>query len=231
MRAIAAKYEGGPSFGREDWDEVFGHCMVSVAWLCRESRNESCVLTNFTAQVISDWPAVAFSEELIQTYPEAKVILSVRDSAESWKASVARTLVTTARESRSSSFLVSIFQPFVPKTICAPAYQAMVTYDKLLDIPRDGIERYHNHNNRIKRLVPDDNLLEFNVKQGWDPLCKFLGHEVPDTPFPHVNDLQAYLDGYEELKKQTGIDALRNMAWTFGLLLAVAAGIVKMLYK
>ena len=36
--------------------------------------------------------------------------------------------------------------------------------------------------------MPADRLLVFDVKQGWEPLCAFLGVLVPDTPFPHVND-------------------------------------------
>lgn len=42
--------------------------------------------------------------------------------------------------------------------------------------------------------VPPEKLLVFEVKQGWEPLCKFLGKPVPDQPFPHVNDTQGFKD-------------------------------------
>ena len=35
--------------------------------------------------------------------------------------------------------------------------------------------------------MPADNLLQFNVKHGWGPLCKFLGYDVPDQPYPRIN--------------------------------------------
>jgi hypothetical protein len=39
----------------------------------------------------------------------------------------------------------------------------------------------------IRGLVPKDRLLEWYIDDGWEPLCKFLGKPVPDTPFPHAN--------------------------------------------
>ncbi|MCB1433783.1 MAG: hypothetical protein KDK75_15235 [Alphaproteobacteria bacterium] len=47
---------------------------------------------------------------------------------------------------------------------------------------------YNRHIEEVKATVPADRLLVFTVDQGWDPLCRFLGVPVPDTPFPNVND-------------------------------------------
>ena len=44
----------------------------------------------------------------------------------------------------------------------------------------------------VKAVVPEAQLLVFNVKQGWQPLCDFLGVPVPDTPFPRVNDTEQF---------------------------------------
>ena len=60
--AFAAKFDGKGKFGREEWDQLLGHC-----------------------QAICDWPAVAFAKELIEAYPEAKVIMTTRD-VDSWHA-------------------------------------------------------------------------------------------------------------------------------------------------
>jgi hypothetical protein len=46
---------------------------------------------------------------------------------------------------------------------------------------------YREHNERVRAVIPRDKLLVFNVKQGWEPLCEFLGVEVPDVPFPRAN--------------------------------------------
>ena len=48
-------------------------------------------------------------------------------------------------------------------------------------------KRYRMHNHRVKSLVPPEKLLVYNVKQGWKPLCDFLGCEVPTVAFPHEN--------------------------------------------
>lgn len=45
-----------------------------------------------------------------------------------------------------------------------------------------------DHNKKIKRLVPKERLLEFRVEEGWEPLCRFLGKDVPDEPYPKVNE-------------------------------------------
>ena len=47
---------------------------------------------------------------------------------------------------------------------------------------------FNEHNEEVKRHVPADKLLVFTSKDGWEPLCAFLGVPVPDKPFPHVND-------------------------------------------
>ena len=57
------------------------------------------------------------------------------------------------------------------------------------DFSKAHLERHFNAwNQSVIDKCPKDKLLVFDVKQGWEPLCKFLGKPVPDTPFPHVND-------------------------------------------
>lgn len=47
------------------------------------------------------------------------------------------------------------------------------------------------HNDRVRSLVPKGQLLEMDLSQGWEPLCKFLGVPIPDEPFPRANDAKA----------------------------------------
>jgi hypothetical protein len=51
-----------------------------------------------------------------------------------------------------------------------------------------AIEVYNRHNEQVRRTIQPDRLLVFEVRQGWEPLCRFLGVAVPDEPFPHLND-------------------------------------------
>ena len=53
------------------------------------------------------------------------------------------------------------------------------------------VQRFQEHAEEVRRTIPADWLLEFEVKQGWEPLCAFLDVPVPDTEFPFVNDTEA----------------------------------------
>ena len=54
--------------------------------------------------------------------------------------------------------------------------------------PTNGKAVFREHYAMVRKLVPEENLLEFHVKQGWEPLCEFLGEPVPEGPFPRTND-------------------------------------------
>lgn len=81
----------------------------------------------------------------------------------------------------------------------------------------------------IRGLVPSERLLEWEVGDGWEPLCKFLGKPVPDVPFPHANTQNK---GWKQREDQaTGkwvYKAFRNMFLITGVLFAVgASGLLK----
>jgi Sulfotransferase domain len=58
----------------------------------------------------------------------------------------------------------------------------------------DAIAIFHQHIENVKQRVPPDKLLVYNVKQGWEPLCTFLGIQVPsDKPFPHLNERSSFM--------------------------------------
>ena len=56
------------------------------------------------------------------------------------------------------------------------------------------------HNERVRKVVPQGQLLEFDVKEGWAPLCRFLGVERPEGAFPHVNDSEAYVRSFRRAR-------------------------------
>ena len=54
---------------------------------------------------------------------------------------------------------------------------------------RGGMERTFNEwHELVKQKCPKDKFLLFDVREGWEPLCKFLGKPIPDMPFPNTND-------------------------------------------
>ena len=49
------------------------------------------------------------------------------------------------------------------------------------------IFRYEDHNELVQKTIPKENLLVWNLKEGWEPLCKFLDVPIPDVPVPREN--------------------------------------------
>jgi len=134
-----------------------------------------------------DFPACAFYRELLVEFPDAKVVLTVRDP-ERWFQSFLTLQETTDR--------FRIFR-FVPRVRRFLNFVDLLL-GKVFNSPRDHdhcIDVFKRHNQEVKAYVPADRLLVFQVQEGWEPLCKFLGREVPaGTPFPHLNEGRASLE-------------------------------------
>lgn len=128
-----------------------------------------------------DAPVCFVYEELMEAFPEAKVILTVRDPDrwyESWEG-----LAKMTRRSRPLRHVVPKMRWFVPFT----SHLMERYFDSRID-RQSNIRAFEAHNARVKATVPSDRLLVFSVKEGWEPLCEHLGVPVPDEPFPHLND-------------------------------------------
>lgn len=132
------------------------------------------VFTGFRATV--DWPACNFYRELMERYAEAKVILSLRD-AESWFRSTQATIFSDEVQSEAPPSVVKILTDIVGANL----------HDRAR-----CIAAYERHNAQVRAVVPADRLLVFDAKQGWAPLCAFLGVPVPDAPFPSVNTTEQF---------------------------------------
>jgi hypothetical protein len=141
------------------------------------------LFTGYRATV--DFPGCVFYRELMAKYPEAKVILTVRDP-ERWYDSALHTIY----------FARTAF----PKW-SAVLNPRMGVFQKMLDRIWDrmfqgrfedrayAIDAFNRHNQQVRWDVPADRLLVYEISQGWGPLCAFLGVPVPEgKPFPRVND-------------------------------------------
>lgn len=150
--------------------------------------------------------------------PSLRIHRTVPVFEEVWKHSMEETVVKTASLVNSKSSLASFVGLFLPYNPLAPFFPLVMKYARLLDIPWDGIRMYEDHNALIKRLVPAGNLLEFNAKEGWEPLCRLLEKNLPRMPFPLVNDRHGYHRNFDFFQQHLMRQALANMAWTFGSL-------------
>ena len=175
--------------------EVFAHPRHAEVWRSAwrgEPVNWDAILGPYEAAV--DWPACTFCEELTERYPEAKVLLSVRDP-DRWYESTRTTIyklsrvIAASRTARVAFGLVSLltFGGFAR----SGAGEEIIwngTFDGRFEDKPHAIEVLERHNEEVKRRVPPERLLVYEVKEGWGPLCEFLGVPEPDEPFPHLND-------------------------------------------
>ena len=144
-----------------------------------------------------DWPGAAFYEELMERYPDAKVILTVRDP-ERWYESARNTIYGIQKTATSPLFsLGALLVPRMKHMRRAALMAADLAWEKMFDgrfeDRRHAIEVFERWNEKVKERVPPDKLLVYKVKEGWEPLCEYLGVEVPkDKPFPHLNDAETF---------------------------------------
>jgi Sulfotransferase domain len=146
-----------------------------------------------------DWPGGYFYRELIDVYPDAKVLLSVRED-EAWERSMRET-VWAVRHGESLIRLLSSAQAHVNPSwkgfldmIDGLLWQGKGTFAAGHSEPQQLIDAMNAHNDEVKRTVPADRLLVWSVKEGWGPLCDFLELPVPQEPFPHINDRTEFLN-------------------------------------
>lgn len=127
-------------------------------------------------QATTDYPGCSYWRELADFYPEAKVILTVRD-ADSWFDSVSETIFS---------------QKMIGNLANSPLGAIMqgVIFDAFGDKVNDRAfmtDWFERRNQAVIDALPAERLLVYSPKQGWEPLCAFLGTAVPDCPFPRIN--------------------------------------------
>ncbi len=150
------------------------------------------ILGDYGATV--DWPACTFYEELAKRYPEAKVLLSVREPGrwyESARTTIYEMRAFTAGPRRLRSVL-AVAGLFYPGLVRAMRMSEEIiwcgTFGGRFEDREHAIRVYRRHNEEVRRRVPPERLLVYEIKEGWGPLCESLGVPVPDKPFPHLNE-------------------------------------------
>jgi hypothetical protein len=162
-----------------------------------EAMDWSEVYAGYRSSV--DWPGARYWREITAAFPDAKVILTLRDP-ESWYESVSNSIY--------------------PAAMATPPPHAPPEFERLrklaLSIVWDGVFGGHfsdkehalrvfkAHNEAVVREIDSDRLLVFEVSQGWEPLCAFLGVPVPDEPFPRTNDRARFAEMVKERSADGG---------------------------
>ena len=132
-------------------------------------------------QSTMEWPAVSFLPELVEIFPEAKVILTLRN-AESWYDSAASTIFPSLESTAQHPDLEIRKRTRLSRRLVLHRQFNGEYWNKT-----KTIAVYQNHIRTVKLLIPKENLLCFDVKSGWSPLCSFLDVDEPSEPFPKIN--------------------------------------------
>ncbi len=156
--------------GISDWNEIFA------------AYTSSC-----------DWPSCTFYKELAAFYPDAKVILTLRDP-KAWYSSVANTIMRHLAPPL----------PGAPDMAPGRFARALITEDTFhSDMSEANMIRvYEAHNAEVRRIIPRERLLVYEATEGWGPLCAFLGVAVPDAVFPMLNTTEQFQAHAAEIRRQ-----------------------------
>jgi len=164
------------------------------------------VLSGFTACL--DYPTCGYFEELMALNPNAKVLLSIRDTPEAWVKSANATVMACAYENPFRSGVLYHGLKWVPFfgnvvrlfNMLEDNFNKCAVGHFVPKYPENRVQYYEDWVAHVKRRVPSDRLLVFNVKQGWEPLCKYLAKPVPSTPFPRINSTDDFKKSQKIIK-------------------------------
>lgn len=143
---------------------------------------------------VVDLPAFFFWDEIHKAFPDAKIILTMRNSEDEWFRSLEKQVQT------NDGFLLFRLMEFLSPT-GVKAFKFIGTLGQIAfgGQPQPSFRRktvinkqmaqkfYRQHNAYVLHSAPKDKLLVYQCSEGWDPLCEFLGVPVPNEPFPHKN--------------------------------------------
>ncbi|KAL9023986.1 MAG: hypothetical protein Q9196_006843 [Gyalolechia fulgens] len=195
IRAFDAKFaRKGEPFTRTEWDQL---------------------LAEYGA--VTDVPALAFWEDLLAAYPEAKVVLMERD-IERWYKSFDDAVVKPLW-ARLGNLIADYERGFVGPIRdvhrrWATDWMRVHSAEEMREVAKD---RYREHYASVRRMVPQERLLEYRLGSGWEPLCAFLNKSVPNVEFPKVNETRSMHEKIAIITRRGLIKLLKRATLWLGL--------------
>ncbi|MBV1914579.1 MAG: hypothetical protein KUG72_04285, partial [Pseudomonadales bacterium] len=174
----------GPCYHMIEVHDNASHAEIWSAAADGKPTDWQQVFENYGSTV--DWPGCFFWKEYAALYPDAKVLLSVRDS-EKWYKSVTDTIYQLFSKPLPDKDAPGYAQHAMTKKIIQEK-----TFDNRFEDKDYAISVYEKHIETVQNTIPADRLLTFNVAEGWSPLCDFLNVPIPDTDFPRVNSTEEF---------------------------------------
>ncbi len=139
-----------------------------------------------------DWPTAGFFRELSAAYPHAKFVLTVR-SPESWAESFSETIYKLLASKEQAPKEMHDWLDMVARVVEKTGFPSGLNMAELT-------KAFTEHTEAVKKAIPAERPLMFQVKDGWAPLCDFLGVSVPNRPFPRINDRREFWDDVSWMK-------------------------------
>lgn len=196
-------YDPSATFSRADWDELWAPCEA-------------------TTEVAS-----LFAPQLIEAYPNAKVVLITRNY-DDWIRSVEEGIFSSFWSWPAELSIVWL-EPLLGSVAGTATRKMILGFFEARNVDearRNARWIWERHRRRIREVVPPDRLLEYKLGEGWEPLCEFLGRPVPKkTEFPRVNDA-AMLKGVMlgKVKRNLGEVGMKLAPW-LALVIAIGVGL------
>lgn len=168
--------------------ELFEHLPEHVSYWQAAANGEAIEWENIFGDYVAavDEPVSLMWETLMDVYPDALVILSVRDP-ESWWRSANETIMEVKRMTPGPD------EPDrqIWHDMIMTLYQRQ--YPKGTNDGAAATAAFRDHVARVKNTVPAERLLVWEAVEGWEPICGALGLPVPDESFPHANTREEFL--------------------------------------
>lgn len=205
-RAADASYPNLPTytgreFTRQDWDELYGPC---------EGTTEA---------------GAAFAPQMIKTYPDAKVILTIREF-DQWYKSIDESFFKVLW-SIPAQFAMYVLEPLAGTKgtmACRKLLLGLFQAGSEQEVRRNARATYDRHHAQIQEMVPPGQLLIYNLGDGWEPLCEFLGKPVPEADYPWTNSTAEFKVKISKQILGFAMNAAKAvMPWVLGAGAAVVA--------
>lgn len=145
-----------------------------------------------------DFPVIRYYKDILKKYPDAKVIHTTRDP-DSWFKSMSNTIFWVTQPSPLRMLKMMIRLPFsstLRKRLQVLKFNGMMVRKIFGDDLKNKakvIDIFNEYNKEVLSSVPKEKVLTYDVKEGWEPLCAFLGVPVPDIPFPKSNTTENFV--------------------------------------
>ena len=183
LKEALEKLTGGRCYHMIEVFEHLDHVPIWHAAIRGDDVDWADILDGYDA--IVDWPGAACWRSIAAAYPDALVLLSTRADAATWHRSARATIMgDTPDEVKEAQPHMAAFGDMVG--------DMFRSFDPNWRDSDAAMTAYERHNAAVRAEVPPDRLVEWQPGDGWGPLAKALGVDVPDEPFPHNNTTEEF---------------------------------------